>query len=144
MPLTLCTLMHIHPSVRILLNSPVSPLEINYLLLYEVSLVLKDFSISLQNRCLPSLKTLRKQGFALVYIDDILLLSDSKQHMFHLIEQLHIISPKNNLKLAPEKLFSCALKSIFLDMKLVTIQLNRFFQKLQLSIKSLVLLVKSL
>ena len=48
-------------------------------------------------------KTLIEQGFALVYIDDILLLSDSKEHMFQLIEQLHIISTKNNLKLAPEK-----------------------------------------
>ena len=37
-------------------------------------------------------KTLIEQGFALVYIDDILLLSDSKEHMFQLIEQLHIIS----------------------------------------------------
>ena len=46
-------------------------------------------------------KTLIEQGFALVYIDDILLLSDSKEHMFQLIEQLHIISTKNNLKLAP-------------------------------------------
>ena len=38
-------------------------------------------------------------------IDDILLLSDSKEHMFQLIEQLHIISTKNNLKLTPEKSF---------------------------------------
>ena len=73
-----------------------------------------------------------EQGFALVYNDDILLLSDSKEHMFQLIEQLHIISTKNHLKLAPEKYFSCSLKSNFLDMKLVTIQLNQFIQKLQL------------
>ena len=39
-------------------------------------------------------KTLIEQDFALVYIDDILLLSDSKEHMFQLIEQLHIISTK--------------------------------------------------
>ena len=39
-------------------------------------------------------KTLIEQGFALVYIDDILLLSDSKEHMFQLIEQLYIISTK--------------------------------------------------
>ena len=50
-------------------------------------------------------KTLIEQGFALVFIDDILLLSDSKEHMFQLIEQLHIISTKNNLKLAPEKFY---------------------------------------
>ena len=39
-------------------------------------------------------ETLTEQGFALVYIDDILLLSDSKGHMFQLIEQLHVISTK--------------------------------------------------
>ena len=50
-------------------------------------------------------KTLIEQGFAFVYIDDILLLSDCKEHMFQLIEQLHFISTKNNLKLAPEKSF---------------------------------------
>ena len=32
-------------------------------------------------------KTLNEQGFALVYIDDTLLLSNSKEHMFQLIEQ---------------------------------------------------------
>ena len=51
-------------------------------------------------------KTLIEQGFALVYINDILILSDSNEHMFQLIEQLmilHIISTKNNLKLALEK-----------------------------------------
>ena len=46
-----------------------------------------------------------EQGFALVYIDDILLLSDSKGQMFQLIEQVHVISTENNLKLAPEKSF---------------------------------------
>ena len=55
-------------------------------------------------------KTLIEQGFALVYIDDILLLSDSKEHLFQLIEQLHLISTKNNLKLAPEKSFFMLLK----------------------------------
>ena len=59
-------------------------------------------------------KTLIEQGFALVYIDDILLLSDSKEHMFQLIEQLHIISTKSNLKLAPEKSFFMLLKVKFL------------------------------
>ena len=39
-------------------------------------------------------KTLIEQVFALVYIDDILFLSDSEEHMFQLIEQLHIISEK--------------------------------------------------
>ena len=59
-------------------------------------------------------KTLIEQGFALVYVDDLLLLSDSKEHMFQLIEQLHIISTKNNLKLAPEKSFFMLLKVKFL------------------------------
>ena len=43
-------------------------------------------------------KTLIEQGFALVYIDDILFLSKSKEHMFHLIEQLHCISTKHKNK----------------------------------------------
>ena len=55
-------------------------------------------------------KTLIEQGFALVYIDDILLLSNSKEHMFQLIEQLHTVSTKNILKLAPEKSFFMLLK----------------------------------
>ena len=62
-------------------------------------------------------KTLIEQGFALVYIDAILLLSNSKEHMFQLIEQLHIISTKNKLKLAPKNPFSCFSKSNFWDMK---------------------------
>ena len=60
------------------------------------------------------LRTLIEQGFALVYIDDILLLSNSKEHMFQLIEQLHLISTKHNLKLAPEKSFFMLLKIKFL------------------------------
>ena len=56
-------------------------------------------------------KTPIEQGFALVYIDNILLLSDSEEHMF---QQLHIISTKNNLKLAPEKSFFMLLKVKFL------------------------------
>ena len=55
-------------------------------------------------------KTLIEQGFALVYINDIILLSDSKDHMFQLIEQLHIISTKNNVILAPGKSFFMLLK----------------------------------
>ena len=58
-------------------------------------------------------KTLIEQGLALVHINDILLLSNSKEHMFQLIEQLQIISTKNNLKLAPEKSFFMLLKVKF-------------------------------
>ena len=59
-------------------------------------------------------KTLIEQGLALVYIDDILHLSNSKELMFQLLEQLHIISTKNNLKFAPEKSFFMLLKVKFL------------------------------
>ena len=59
-------------------------------------------------------KILMEQGFALVYIDDILLLSNSKEHMFQLIEQLHLIGKKHNLELAPEKSFFMLLKVKFL------------------------------
>ena len=48
-------------------------------------------------------KTPIEQGFALVKIDNFLLLSNSKDHIIQLIEQLHILNTKNNLKLAPEK-----------------------------------------
>ena len=65
------------------------------------------------NQMSTFVKTLIEQGFALVYIDDILLLSDSKEHMFQLIEQLHIISTKNNLNLASEKSFFMLLKVKF-------------------------------
>ena len=51
-----------------------------------------------------------KQDFAFVYIDDTLLLSNSKEHKFQIIEQLHINSTKNILKLAPEKPFFMLLK----------------------------------
>ena len=59
-------------------------------------------------------KPLIEQGLALVYIDDILQLSNSKKLMFQLLEQLHIISTKNNLKFAPEKSFFMLLKVKFL------------------------------
>ena len=69
-------------------------------------------------------RTLFEQGFALVYIDDILLLSNSKEHMFQRIEQLHIISTKYNLILAPENSFFMLLNVKFLghEMSYNTIQ----------------------
>ena len=45
------------------------------------------------------------QGFALVYIDDILVLAHTKTHMLDLIEHLHQVCHSNNLKFAPEKSF---------------------------------------
>ena len=74
----------------------------------------KDFQIFSQNRCLQFFQPLIEQGFALVYIDDILLLSDHKLHMLELIEELHKISTKNNIKLAPEKSFYMLQKVKFL------------------------------
>ena len=59
-------------------------------------------------------KTLIDDGFALVYIDDILLLSHTSTHMITIIEQLHQICLKHNLKLAPEKSFYVLLKVKFL------------------------------
>ena len=70
--------------------------------------------------------TLIKQGFTLVYIDDFLLLSKSKEHIFHLIEQLHRIRTKHSLILTPQKTFLGYLKLSFLDMKLVITQLNLY------------------
>ena len=63
-------------------------------------------------------KTLIEQAFALIYIDDILLLSNSKEHMFQLIEQLHLRSTKQNLKQAPEKSFLMLLKVKFLGLEI--------------------------
>ena len=90
------------------------------------------------------LKTLIEQGFALVYIDDILLLSKAREHMFQLKEQLHTMSTKNSLKLAPENPFSCFSKLNSWDIKVATMQSNLFTRKLQLSTKSLLLMERLL
>ena len=87
-------------------------------------------------------KTLIEQSLALVYIDDILLLSNSKERMFQLFEQLHNISTKHYLKLAPQKSFFCYLKLNFLDVKLVMTQLNLYTLKLMQFIKFPLLLEK--
>ena len=42
---------------------------------------------------------------ALGYIDDILLMSNSKENMIHLIKTLLEVSKKGSLKLTPEKSF---------------------------------------
>ena len=42
-------------------------------------------------------KTFIEQGFALVYIDDILLLSDSKEHLFQLSNNYTLELPKTIL-----------------------------------------------
>ena len=64
--------------------------------------------------------------------------------MFQLIEQLHLISTKHNLKLAPENflLFFMFSKLNFLDMKLITIQSNLYTLKLMQFIEIPLLVVK--
>ena len=52
------TPINIHPLMKTLLKLPVSPQEINSLFSYEIFMVSKDSQISLQNKCLPSLKLL--------------------------------------------------------------------------------------
>ena len=94
----------IDPLMRKPSSLQVFPLVTNSLLSFAVSMVSKDSQISLQNKC-QFFTSLIEQGSAPVYFDDILQLSHSKEHMFHLIEQLHIISTKHNLELAPEKIF---------------------------------------
>ena len=64
------------------------------------------------------------QGFALVYIDDILLLADTKTHMLELIEQLHQICHFNNFKIAPEKSFYILLTAKFLGHEGATTLIN--------------------
>ena len=48
-------------------------------------------------------KTLIRHEFALVFIDDILLKSNSEQHILQIIHRLCDIAGKRNLKLAPGK-----------------------------------------
>ena len=74
------------------------------------------------------------QGFALVYIDDILLLAHTKPHMLNLIEQLHQICQTNNPKSAPEKSFYILLTVKFLGHKLAITPINLILLKLMISI----------
>ena len=62
---------------------------------------------------ISNFKILIKQGFSLVYFHDVLLLSNSTEHMFHFIEHLHNISTKK-VELAPEKSFFMLHKFNFL------------------------------
>ena len=78
---------------------------------------LKGLSKFFEKQMTTFFKALKEQSFALVYVHYILLRSNSKEHMFQLIEQLHFISTKNNLKLAPEKPFSMLPKVKFLGLE---------------------------
>ena len=116
---TSCMHMHKHLLMNTQSNSQVSHQSISFSFLSEAFTVLKDFQIFLTKQMSNFFPTLVEQGFALVYIYDILLLSNSKDHMFQLIEQLHIISTKNNTKLAPEKSFFMLFKVKFLGHEIV-------------------------
>ena len=90
-------------------------------------------------------RTLIDQGFALVYIDDILLLSKSKEQLFKPIEQFNLISSKHQnvtSKLLRKSHSICYSKSVFLDTKLVITLQNPFTDKLLLFTKFHLLLVK--
>ena len=63
-------------------------------------------------------KTLIEQGFALVYIDHRLPLSNSKEHMFQLIEQVQLISTKDTLILIPENSFFMFFKVKFFGLEI--------------------------
>ena len=71
------------------------------------------------------------QGFALVYIDDILLLSHTTSHMIEIIEQLHQICLENNLKMAPEKSFYALLTVKFLSHEIGNQAIKPIFFKLK-------------
>ena len=109
-------------------KSQVSHLVTNPLLSYEAFLVLKDF-LSFYKQISTFFKTPIEQGFALL-LDDSLLLSNSKEHMFQIIEQLHDISTKNNLKLAPEKSSLMLLKVKFLGHEIDYNTINPIHSKL--------------
>ena len=91
-------------------------------------------------------KTLIGKGFALVHIDDILLLSNSKEHMLQLIQQLHVISTNlklsTNIKLAQEKVFFMVLKIEFLGHEIGYNTIKPIHSKVAAIHKLLFLLVK--
>ena len=99
---------------------------------------LKRLSNFLTKQISNSLKT----KVLLLYILMTFYSNQTPMNMFQLIEQLHIISTKNNLKLAPEKSSFMRLKVKSLDMKLAITPSDLFTQKLQLFTNSLLPLEK--
>ena len=72
----------------------------------EETIILPSYSSGDGLKGLPIFfQKLIDQGFALVYINYILLLAHTKTHMLDLIEQLQQICLSNNLKVAPENSF---------------------------------------
>ena len=66
------------------------------------------------NQIYSFFQKLKDQGFALEYIDDILLLANTKTNMLGLIEQLHQVGNSNNLKISPGNSFYILLTVKFL------------------------------
>ena len=67
--------------------------------------------IFLQSRCRQFFQPWIQQGFALVYIDDIFLLSNHKLPMLELIQELHKTCTKNNVEPAFRKIYLYVTKS---------------------------------
>ena len=80
----------------------------------EVFMALKVYLFSFPNKCIHFFQKLIDQGFALVYIDDILLLAHTKTHMLEVFEQLHQICHSNIPEVAPEISFYILLTVKFL------------------------------
>ena len=106
--------MHIHLLMKKQSNLQVSRLVTNFLFFFRGFYGLKGLPNFFTKRMSTFFKTLIEQSSALVYIDGILLLPNSKEQMFHLKEQLHNLSTKTSLKLAPEKTFFMLLEIKFL------------------------------
>ena len=71
----------------------------------EDSTALEDSQIFKTNKCTQLFQKFIDQGFAIVHIDDLLLLGHTTTHMLDLIKQLHQIRSSLNPKDAPGKSF---------------------------------------
>ena len=105
--------MHMPTSKKKLFLLPVSHLEINFTPLFEVCTVSKACQIFLTKQMYSYFQNLIDQGFAFVYIYDILLLARNKTHMLDMIEQLHQTCSSNSLKIARDKSFYILFTVIF-------------------------------
>ena len=76
-------------------------------------------------------RSLIDKRFALVYIDDIILLADEKQEMFELIKEIHKTATKESLKLASEKSFYMLLKVKFLRYEIGNNTIKPFPSKIE-------------
>ena len=92
-------------------------------------MVLKDFPIFYKAN-VDLLQNSYRTRLCFFYIDEILLLSNSKEHRFQNMEQLQHISTKNNLKLAPEKPFFMLLKINFPGLEIGYYTIKPFHSKI--------------